>query len=994
MKDSDKTREQLIEELGQLRRNAAARESLNKTAQRFGTEELINGSPLVIFIWQNKEGWPVEYVTDNLSRVFGYDVGELMDGTIAYAKIIHPDDLGRVQNEVMTFSSDDDCHEFIHEPYRIITKAGKVRWMNDRTYIKRNPQGEITHYQGVLLDITERKEFELKLLENEERLHSTFNAMSDTVMLHPFMEEGFGKFFEVNDTAVKRYGYTREEFSRLTAVDISVPVETDKYGDKAHRKSLKEKKNRIIETLHKAKSGEVFPVEINSSVITIAGRKMILSVVRDITERKAIEETLRKSFTQLQTIYKTLPVNIWATDAKGIIIFSEGKNLEAMGLSPEEIVGRSQFDVFKNHPESLESHRRCLSGEACDYDIVVNGMILHCVLTPIFDDKGNVLGINGISLDVTETRKTEDKLKQGSDRLKKLNVLKEKLLISGPVVEKLQTITDAVVDIMDAEFARIWMIKPGDMCDRNCRYSNPESGETICMDRSRCLHLLASSGIYPSVENSSHKRVPLVHYKIGQIAASDSPGFYSNDIVNNYSLIHDPDWAREIGIRSFAGYRLSSHNDEVIGVIVFFSKQKITRNDNAFFQTIAGTSSEVVLAAQAEENVRELQNYLSNIINSMPSMLLGIDSDGLVTQWNKTVEENTGITAEEAHGRKLSDLFPQMKSEMEKISKSIESRQIFQEQKRTNTINKNAVYEDMTIYPLITNGIQGAVIRIDNVSSEVRMQEMMIQSEKMLSVGGLAAGMAHEINNPLAGMLQTASALSNRLMDGNGIQANVRIAEELGTTMEVISEYMERRKVPRMLEIISESGKHVADIIENMLSFSRKSEAVVSTHDLGILLDKTLELANTDYDLKKDWDFKKIKITKDYAEDLTVVPCEGVKIQQVLLNIFRNGAQAMQTAKLRPPEFRLRAYNDPEKEMVCIEVEDNGPGMDEEVRKRVFEPFFTTKAPGVGTGLGLSVSYFIIVENHAGEMEVVTNPGEGTKFIIRLPLVRTNKVIA
>ncbi|MCF8128159.1 MAG: PAS domain-containing protein [Deltaproteobacteria bacterium] len=115
-------------------------------------------------------------------------------------------------------------------------------------------------------------------------------------------------------------------------------------------------------------------------------------------------------------------------------------------------------------------------------------------------------------------------------------------------------------------------------------------------------------------------------------------------------------------------------------------------------------------------------------------------------------------------------------------------------------------------------------------------------------------------------------------------------------------------------------------------------------------------------------------------------PCEGAKIQQVLLNILSNGAQAMQAAGTKSPRLIVRTRFEKGRQMALMEIEDNGPGMDETTRKRVFEPFFTTKPVGVGTGLGLSVSYFIITENHGGEMRVESRPGTGAKFIIRLPL--------
>ena len=118
------------------------------------------------------------------------------------------------------------------------------------------------------------------------------------------------------------------------------------------------------------------------------------------------------------------------------------------------------------------------------------------------------------------------------------------------------------------------------------------------------------------------------------------------------------------------------------------------------------------------------------------------------------------------------------------------------------------------------------------------------------------------------------------------------------------------------------------------------------------------------------------------------MPCDKGKIQQVVLNILKNGAQAM--AQHPGPEgspcFELRTRRDGN--YVCMEIEDNGPGIEAAVRKRIFEPFFTTKEIGVGTGLGLSVSYFIIRENHRGSLEVRSQPGRGACFIVRLPLDR------
>ncbi len=283
------------------------------------------------------------------------------------------------------------------------------------------------------------------------------------------------------------------------------------------------------------------------------------------------------------------------------------------------------------------------------------------------------------------------------------------------------------------------------------------------------------------------------------------------------------------------------------------------------------------------------------------------------------------------------------------------------------------------------------VAAIRDISERKKIAELMIQTEKMMSVGGLAAGMAHEINNPLAGLLQTISVIANRLGGDMQIPANQRAAEEAGTSLDIIRNYITARGIPEMVDSINEMGCRIADIVGNMLSFARKSDVITSSHHLSELLDRTLDLASTDFDLGNHYDFRQIEIIREYEENLPSIPCERAKIQQVILNILSNGAEAMKEGKTENPRFILRTRLESAPNRVYMEIEDNGPGMENEIRKRIFEPFFTTKPVGVGTGLGLSISYFIIKENHGGEMRVETIPGRSTNFIISLPLEEKNR---
>lgn len=268
----------------------------------------------------------------------------------------------------------------------------------------------------------------------------------------------------------------------------------------------------------------------------------------------------------------------------------------------------------------------------------------------------------------------------------------------------------------------------------------------------------------------------------------------------------------------------------------------------------------------------------------------------------------------------------------------------------------------------------------------IKLEEMMVQSEKMVSLGGLAAGMAHEINNPLAGILQNAQVIQNRLT--TKLPANIKAAREIGISLDDLQAYLVKRDIYKMIDSVQDAGKRAAAIVSNMLAFSRKSSSGFLPEDICLLMDQTLELAASDYNLKKKFDFKKIRIKKEYAFGLPLVSCKASELQQVFFNILFNGTQAMMSAQMEePPCFGLKIFQ--EDRMICIHIRDNGPGMGADTKKRVFEPFFTTKDVGEGTGLGLAVSYFIITKNHNGQIEVASSPDQGSCFLIKLPIDKT-----
>ncbi len=395
---------------------------------------------------------------------------------------------------------------------------------------------------------------------------------------------------------------------------------------------------------------------------------------------------------------------------------------------------------------------------------------------------------------------------------------------------------------------------------------------------------------------------------------------------------------------------------------------------------------------EAEKELRHARNYVKSIINSMPSVIIGVDQGGFVTQWNEGAAKLTGIPEGRTRGNKLIDLFPQISPYLPDLAHAMETRQVKRLERQTIRIDTGSaevcedqartVIADIIIFPVSSRKTPGAVIRVDDISDQVKIQEMMVQSEKMMSVGGLAAGMAHEINNPLAGMIQNIQVIRNRL--SKPLPANLEVAEKHGIDLDSLQNYMEDRNLFYMMDQAVEVGDRAAKIVDNMLSFSRKHDSSRSSHSIPDMVDATLSLLENDYNLRKHYDFRTVEIIKTGRETLPLVPCEKSKIQQVLFNILKNGTQAMALDHSKQPQFRIRYFA--ENDMAGVEISDNGPGITESVRKRIFEPFFTTKPVGMGTGLGLSVSYFIIVENHKGELSVAAGSGKGATFTIKLPI--------
>ena len=406
-------------------------------------------------------------------------------------------------------------------------------------------------------------------------------------------------------------------------------------------------------------------------------------------------------------------------------------------------------------------------------------------------------------------------------------------------------------------------------------------------------------------------------------------------------------------------------------------------NDSGEPVAMHGTVQDITEQKRAEEALAELQHYFQSIIDHMPSMLIGVDPEGRVTHWNHEASRLCGLLSNEATGKPLMEVCPILHEQAPVILNAITSN-TEQKLNRVRQVSEGVIrYSDIMIYPLSRETSGGAVIRIDDVSERMRFEEFMLQSEKMQVVGGLGAGMAHELNNPIGGILYGLQNIRRRL--SAVLEKNTRLAEQSGVDLEMLDHYLTERGVWNMLDHLEDAGQRASSIIDNMLKFSSASAAGMEPTDMVDLLVNTLKLAHVDYDLRRKYDFPHILVERHFSKGLPPVNCKGADIQQVVLNLLKNSAWAIHQSAKSSNEalISLRLYA--QDRGVVIEVEDNGCGMSEETLHRLFEPFYTTKKVGEGAGLGLSSSYYIITEQHQGRLEVTSTSGLGTCFRIWLP---------
>ena len=382
--------------------------------------------------------------------------------------------------------------------------------------------------------------------------------------------------------------------------------------------------------------------------------------------------------------------------------------------------------------------------------------------------------------------------------------------------------------------------------------------------------------------------------------------------------------------------------------------------------------------------LRLSESYITSILRSMPLMLIGLNKQGEITQWNSRAEEISGLAAGTVMGKNLWEAYPTITVTQAQIKKA-------QDEDKTLTIKysqRGQYHFDITIYPLHDQRETGVVILVDDVTQRVQSENMLIQRDKMSSMGEMAAIMAHDINIPLQAILKDVQTVRQDLTE----------------------EHIDPIGLNELLEDAVIRGRQAATVIQNLVSFSDSGEIEKQQANITQLMDHSIELAEDVLSVTKGLRFKDVVINRDYADELPELNCHASKLQQAFLSLFRYACHAL--GKVEDPEHvpTINIEISEFYEALWVRVQHNGLGISIEDQQYIFEPFFANEqalstengetdrsedslnVPShrdqghFGASDRLSFAHFIITEQHHGQIAVTSDIEIGTTFHIQLPL--------
>ena len=793
--------------------------------------------------------------------------------------------------------------------------------------------------------------------DSKEKLQALFEHAPGAYYLCDLM----GTFVDGNAAAEAMIGYERETLIGKNVLSLNLLSPRDlPRAAAALARSVAGQSTGPDEFVLNRKDGTQTPVEIRTHPVKISGRTLVLGLVRDITQREEVDQALRASEAKFRSVVESSPMGmyLYQLERDGRLVFI-GANRAAdriLGVDNSQFIGKTIEEAFPPLAETEIPYRylrAAAEGESWTTEQItysderISGTFeVHAFQT----EPGQMAAI---FLDITDRKQAEERDREHYKNIELLSNTATRF-VDFPMDEDIyRYIGDRIRELAGEKIVVVNSInEAGDVLTNRAilglgKFAAQVVGLIGRSPRGMTFTPQSKELLYLSDRklHDSNKNLYVIMQK-----AVPKPICSALEKLYNIGKIYTMGFAR---------------GNHLLGTaVIFLSKGQVLRSTE-FIETFINQASIALQRRQAVEALAESEERYRTFADNASDAFFLVSTDRTLLDVNEAACVDLGYTREEFLNLSIADVdaaySPDALSEMLQNIPHDESHLVESVFKRKNgetfPVEIRIRSFGPKASPLFLALARDITDRKRAEEERATMETQLRQSQKLESIGTLASGVAHEINNPLMGMMNYAELVKDKTEDPTAIN---------------------------YLEEIGNEGNRIAKIVRNLLSFSRQDTEDFLSVRLTEIIDGSLSLVGSL--LRKD----QIAIELDISEDLPMLKCRSQQIQQVLINLLTNARDALTKRypnydKDKIIRIAARLFQKEEEDWVRTTVEDHGAGIPEEVAQRIFDPFFTTKPRNEGTGLGLSVS-FGIVRDHQGELTVESVLNEYTRFHIDLPV--------